>query len=107
MARNLALDYQCHRSRHPEAAFPVTDPGRPPQQDVSAAVNEALAALPEVDRDVFLMRELGGLSYQEIAGACDLTPDAVRSRIHRTRLQLRDALASPISAWRTAATRKA
>ena len=105
VARNLALDYQRHRRRHPEAALPAADPGRPPQQDVSAAVNEALAALPDVDRDVFLMRELGGLSYQEIAIACDLTPDAVRSRIHRTRLQLRNALASPISAWRTAAPR--
>jgi RNA polymerase sigma-70 factor (ECF subfamily) len=105
VARNLALDYQRHRSRHPQTALPATDPSRPPQQDVSVAVNEALAALPDVDRDVFLMRELGGLSYLEIAGVCDLTPDAVRSRIHRTRLRLRDALASPISSWRTAGPR--
>jgi RNA polymerase sigma-70 factor (ECF subfamily) len=105
VARNLALDYHRHRRRHPHAALPATDPSRPPQQDASAAVNEALAALLELDRDVFLMRELVGLSYLEIAGICDLTPDAVRSRIHRTRLQLRDALASPISTWRTAAPR--
>ena len=36
------------------------------------------------------MREVAGLGYEEIAGACELTADAVRSRIHRTRLQLRD-----------------
>jgi DNA-directed RNA polymerase specialized sigma24 family protein len=41
---------------------------------------------------VFLMREAGGLSYGEIAAACELTVDAVRSRLHRTRLQLRATL---------------
>ena len=75
-------------------------PGRQP------AVNEALAALPALDRDVFLMREVAGLGYEEIAEACELTPDAVRSRIHRTRVQLRDQLAAPIATSRTmAATR--
>ena len=79
---------------------------RPPHQDVSTAVNEALAALPALDRDVFLMREVAGLGYEEIAEACELTPDAVRSRIHRTRVQLRDQLAAPIATSRTmAATR--
>ena len=31
------------------------------------------------------MREVAGLGYDEIAAACGLTPDAVRSRIHRAR----------------------
>jgi len=44
---------------------------------------------------VFLMREAGGLSYEEISFACQLTPDAVRSRLHRARLQLRGALERP------------
>jgi DNA-directed RNA polymerase specialized sigma24 family protein len=41
------------------------------------------------------MREVAGLSYGEIARACGLTVDAVRSRIHRARLRLRGALAAP------------
>ena len=69
-------------------------------QDVSLAVNEALATLSDVDRDVFLFREVGGLGYEEIASVCDLTVDAVRSRIHRTRLQLRELLAGPIASHR-------
>jgi hypothetical protein len=36
--------------------------------------------------------------------ARELTPDAVRSRIHRTRLQLREQLAAPIATSRTMAT---
>ena len=99
IARNLAID---HRRRHevrltdPAAARP--EAARPASQDTSAAVNEALASLDALDRDVFLLRESGGLSYAEIGAACDLTVPAVRSRIHRTRLALRDLLRDPIAA---------
>jgi RNA polymerase sigma-70 factor (ECF subfamily) len=104
IARNLALDHHRGRRRHPEPSALVVEPTRPPSQDVSLAVNEALAALQPLDRDVFLMREVAGLGYEEIAGACELTADAVRSRIHRTRLQLRDQLAAPIATFQTLAT---
>jgi RNA polymerase sigma-70 factor (ECF subfamily) len=104
IARNLALDHHRRRLRQPEPSALVTEPTRSPSQDVSLAVNEALASLPPLDRDVFLMREVAGLGYEEIAGACELTPDAVRSRIHRTRLQLRDQLAAPIATSRMMAT---
>jgi RNA polymerase sigma-70 factor (ECF subfamily) len=103
IARNLALDHHKRLDRHPderagqalpaEAAAGVT---RHPRQETTVAINEALAALDELDRDVFLMREVAGLSYDEIARACDLTTDAVRSRIHRTRLRLRDHLRASI-----------
>jgi len=67
---------------------------------MALALKQALAGLPVLDRDVFLLREVGGLSRNEIATACELTPDAVRSRIHRARLALRDALAAPIAELR-------
>ena len=103
IARNLALDHHRSRLRHPEPLALVNEPTRSSSQDVNLAVNEALASLPALDRDVFLMREVAGLGYEEIAGACELTVDAVRSRIHRTRLQLRDRLAAPIATSRTMA----
>lgn len=45
-------------------------------QDHAAALalDAALATLEVDDREVFLLKELGGLSYAEIAAACDLTP---------------------------------
>ena len=104
IARNLVLDHHRSRVRHQEPLALVDGATRAASQDVSAAVNEALASLPALDRDVFLMREVAGLGYQEIAAACELTADAVRSRIHRTRLQLRDLLAAPIASSRTLAT---
>src|SRR3977135_1047450 len=97
IARNLALDHHRRRLRHPEPSALTDERARLPSQDVDLAVNEALAALPDLDRDVFLMREVAGLGYEEIGRACGLTPDAVRSRIHRTRLQLRQDLASPLA----------
>ena len=103
IARNLAIDH--HRrhevkfadsgTRHADAGG---EPARPAAQDTSAAVNEALASLDPLDRDVFLLRETAGLSYAEIAAACDLTVSAVRSRIHRARLALREHLRAPIAA---------
>ena len=98
IARNLALDHHRQRLRHPQPTLLIDEGARSPSQDVDLAVNEALAALPDLDRDVFVMREVAGLSYEEIGRACGLTSDAVRSRLHRARLQLRKDLASPIAA---------
>ena len=105
IARNLVLDHYRSRARHPEPAALRDLASRPASQDVGVAVNEALATLDPLDRDVFLMREVAGLGYEEIALACELTPDAVRSRIHRTRLELRSQLAAPIALSRTMASR--
>ncbi len=101
IARNLALDHHRQRVRRPVPVALVDEDSRPPTQDVDVAVNGALPTLVDLDRDVFLMREVAGLGYQEIARACGLTPDAVRSRIHRTRLELRRQLAAPIATRRT------
>jgi RNA polymerase sigma-70 factor (ECF subfamily) len=99
IARNLALDYYRKRVRQPRPVA-LVDQSHVASQDVAVAVNEALAALPDLDRDVFLMREVAGLGYEEIARACDLTAGAVRSRIHRARLQLRAQLAAPVATRR-------
>jgi RNA polymerase sigma-70 factor (ECF subfamily) len=107
IARNLALDHHRHCRRHPEPTVLTGEASRSASQDVDVAINEALASLPALDRDVFLMREVAGLGYDEIAGACELTLDAVRSRIHRARLQLRQQLAAPIATFQTLATRRA
>ena len=106
IARNLALDHHRSGQRRPFAE-PLTDTAsRPASQDTSVQVNEALASLTAIERDVFLMREVAGLGYVEIATACGLTPDAVRSRIHRARLQLRDRLSSQIAERRATPMRQ-
>ena len=101
IARNIAIDH--HRRQKLRHVEPITvEPvvGGPGSADTKLIVNQALASLDDLARDVFLMREMAGLSYTEIADACKLTPDAVRSRIHRARLELRDYLQQPITAAR-------
>lgn len=107
IARNLLIDHHRRRSRSPEVAIAAGTPSRPASQETGAAVREALADLADLDRDVFLMREVAGLDYDQIAAACELTTAAVRSRLHRTRLELRDRLTAPIADRCTAPMRLA
>jgi RNA polymerase sigma-70 factor (ECF subfamily) len=100
IARNLALDHHRRRVRHAEDLVEAPERARAASQDTNLALHEALATLADLDRDVFLLREAAGLSYDEIARACDLTVEAVRSRIHRARLQLRATLTAPIEETR-------
>ena len=57
-----------------------------------AALQQAIASLPEERRIVLVLRDVEGLSYDEIARALDLEPGTVRSRLHRARLDLKDKL---------------
>jgi RNA polymerase sigma-70 factor (ECF subfamily) len=92
IARNLALNHVRDDRRRAVGGELAEAAATPATQALATALREALEQLSPVDRDVFLMRETGGLSYEEISFACQLTPDAVRSRLHRARLHLRGAL---------------
>ena len=61
------------------------------RQDVAAA----LASLPAHYRQVILLRDLEGLSIEELAGQLGLTREATKSRLHRARLLAREYLAVP------------
>jgi RNA polymerase sigma-70 factor (ECF subfamily) len=52
-----------------------------------------LAALPFEYRAAVVLRDVEGLSNAEVAEALDISVAAAKSRIHRGRLQIRDALA--------------
>ena len=61
-------------------------------RELGTAIDQAVAGLPEDYRTVFLLKDVDGLSNEEIAGALDLTVPAVKSRLHRARLALREKL---------------
>ncbi len=62
------------------------------QTELEAALHRAIAELPDERRVVVVLRDLEGLSYEEIAEALDLPTGTVRSRLHRARLDLKDKL---------------
>ena len=54
-------------------------------KQIAATVNRAMEALPEDLRTAITLREIEGLSYEEIAGAMNCPIGTVRSRIFRAR----------------------
>ena len=55
-------------------------------------MEEGIQRLPEELRTVFVLRDIEGLSNAEVAGVLDLSVAAVKSRLHRARIFLRDRL---------------
>jgi RNA polymerase sigma factor (sigma-70 family) len=112
--RNACYDLMSKRKRAqpsdaiPESAAPIgsgaggmgLDPGDPEddparklllesQQDEIRAAN---ARLPERQREVLALRELEGLSYDEIAETMEMNRNSVAQLISRARIKLRDEL---------------
>ena len=54
-------------------------------KEIAMAVNAAMAALPEDLRQALVLREIEGLSYEDIAGIMNCPIGTVRSRIFRAR----------------------
>jgi RNA polymerase sigma-70 factor (ECF subfamily) len=61
-------------------------------EGVRPRLAQAIAALPEGDRDVLLLIALGGLGYEEVAQALEIPGGTVGSRLARARRKLREAL---------------
>lgn len=102
---NLFLDQVRRKQRirieaiEPEASARIpaaesSDPAREYEhRNLGADVQEALIDLPPDYRAAVVLCDIEGLSYEEIATTLGLKLGTVRSRIHRGRTMLRDALA--------------
>jgi RNA polymerase sigma-70 factor (ECF subfamily) len=66
--------------------------------ELHAEIDHAIATLPESLRVVVLLRDVEQLSTEETAAQLGLTPSAVKVRLHRGRLRLREALAGYMAA---------
>ena len=64
---------------------PETPEGLALTEEIRDTVNGAIEALPEDLRTAIVLRELEGLSYEEIAASMDCPVGTVRSRIFRAR----------------------
>jgi RNA polymerase sigma-70 factor (ECF subfamily) len=64
-------------------------------RELGAALERAIASLGPAHRDVLVLRDVEGLSAPEVGEVLGLSPEAVKSRLHRARLSVRDRL-SPL-----------
>ena len=62
------------------------------QAELKGILTRTIQGLPTGFRTVFVLRDVEGLSTEETAEALDLSIPAVKSRLLRARLQLRDRL---------------
>jgi RNA polymerase sigma-70 factor (ECF subfamily) len=80
-----------------QVTLQLADWGRGPieetlNDELRDALSAAVDSLPEDLVQVFLLREVEGMSNAEAAEILELTVPAVKSRLHRARLALRDYL---------------
>ncbi len=69
------------------------DPSAPAKAaELRARVVRALGGLDQDQRAVVVLRDLEGMNYNEIGQILDIPPGTVRSRLHRARAALREAL---------------
>jgi len=78
-------------------ASPHPDPEhRAYAQELHRVLEQAVDALPETYRVVFMLRDVEGLSTSETAESLGIAVDAVRTRLHRARAGIRRAVTARI-----------
>ncbi len=70
------------------------------RSELRRALAAALESLPDLERTIVWLKDVAGLSHSEIAAATESTVLAVRSRLHRARLRLREQLGRRLGAVR-------
>jgi RNA polymerase sigma-70 factor (ECF subfamily) len=63
------------------------------RREIAARLQTALDALPSYHRAVIVMREIDGLSYEEMAQAMSVSKGTIMSRLFHARQKLQRALA--------------
>jgi RNA polymerase sigma-70 factor (ECF subfamily) len=81
-----------------DAAQRLADPAPSPEQtattqEIQRALTRAIDGLEPAQREVLVLRDVEGLSAPEVAKVLGLSVDAVKSRLHRARVAVREALA--------------
>ena len=94
LQRNVSIDVEPEEGH---ASIDVEDLGPTPFEqlathEIQAAVQDALRQVPEVFRTAVILRDLEGLSYEEIAEVLECNVGTVKSRILRGRRALKDLL---------------
>lgn len=100
VARYTCLEFLRSRSVSPEVSF-----DSPPERSISAGPEEQLVRREDHFRRLQVLEELPpdtmellrlvfveGLSYKEVGNRCGMSVGAVKTRIHRSRLQLKKSI---------------
>jgi RNA polymerase sigma-70 factor (ECF subfamily) len=94
--RGISIDDQVENEGHVPLLEPEDSRATPErwylQQELQEILATTIGQLPSVYRSVFELRAVQGFSTEETSHALDLSRTAVKSRLHRARLQVRQSL---------------
>ena len=90
----------------------LVDPRPTPEQaatnqELATALTRAIEGLEPSQREVLVLRDVEGLSAPEVARIVGMSVDAVKSRLHRARVAVREELAPVLGRPTIAHTRRA
>ena len=99
IAHNRCMDFLRRPAPLPaepaiEEAGTADTPGEVQRRDDLRTLVDDIGGLPQTQRSALVIRELGGLSYEEMAQALDTTVPAIKSLLVRARMGLADAAAA-------------
>ena len=77
----------------------VRSGGRQAEPDLKRRLREAIDALPERYRAVFVMHDVEGYTHEEIAASLGVEIGTSKAQLHRARGRLREALAEFAGEW--------
>lgn len=83
----VVLKFQRRQPR--QKASPDTPQDLLEEQEFRDKLMQAVDALPDGAREVFLLNRIDGMKYREIAEALDISQKAVEKRMHRALVELR------------------
>lgn len=105
VAANLARDELRRRARVDKKTYSLeerevdttrdrrgTPADRAAQSELRERIESAVGSLDEIYRMVFVLRDIEGMSYEEIAGVLNIRIGTVKSRLNRARLKLQEKL---------------
>ena len=90
IARNRATEF--YRQAKPTEELPEELRGKADSRAEAREILTAIRGLPETYRETLILRLVEGMSGQEIAERCGLTPESVRVNLHRGMKILRQRL---------------
>ena len=89
--------FSIHKETAAEKELELPDLQSDPEKEVNTIVTEkiiqkAITSLPQKFRQVIVLRDIQGFSYEEISGIIKVPLGTVKSRVNRARLKLQDDL---------------
>jgi RNA polymerase sigma-70 factor (ECF subfamily) len=121
IARSFCIKQRRHSKFAPEvlesldvgepakSALQLPDPSRGPDEAldgrrIETALESAIAALDPKYREVLVLRDVEGLSAAEVGVVLGLSVEAVKSRLHRARIAVRERVAPALASEPTASS---